>query len=84
MASNDTSPQIGSMVKPNLDAIKRLTVPERVRLVQEIWDTLQPTASDLPIASDQRKIVAERLEEYRGDPDAAVPWPQLRAELGLE
>ncbi len=72
------------MVKINLDAIRHLSVPERVRLVQEIWDTLQPTASDLPIADVQRRIVAERLEAYHGDPDAAVPWPELRAGLGLE
>lgn len=33
----------------DMDAIKRLTVPQRVRLAQDIWETLQPTARDLPL-----------------------------------
>lgn len=69
------------MVKIKLDAIKRLGVQERVRLVQEIWDTLH---SDLPATEEQRAIVHERLAEYRRDPDAAIPWSEVRAELGLE
>ena len=69
------------MVRIDLDAIKRLSVPERVRLVQDIWDTLQPTAEELPLTQEQREIVDSRLEEHRRDPDSAVPWEEVKARL---
>ncbi|MEJ2541490.1 MAG: addiction module protein [Gemmatimonadota bacterium] len=78
------SAQIGSMVKMDIETIKRLSVRERVRLVQEIWDTLQPTASELPVTDEQRDIVTARLERHRRDPSAAIPWSEVRRELGLE
>lgn len=69
------------MVRIDLEAIKRLSVPERVRLVQDIWDTLQPTAEDLPLTEEQREIVDSRLEEHRRDPGSAVPWEEVKARL---
>lgn len=79
-----TPVQIGGMVKFDIETIKRLSVRERVRLVQEIWDTLQPTASELPVTDEQRDIVTARLERHRRDPSAAIPWSEIRTELGLE
>ncbi|HKK94334.1 MAG TPA: addiction module protein [Longimicrobiales bacterium] len=84
MASEPASPQIQSMVKLDIETIRRLSVSERVRLVQDIWDTLQPTASELPITNEQRQLVSERLARHRRDPDAAIPWPEVRDELGLK
>ena len=49
------------MVKIDMDAIRRLSVPERVQLAQDIWDTLQPTAAELPLTPEQGRIVDERL-----------------------
>jgi putative addiction module component (TIGR02574 family) len=69
------------MVKIDMEAIMRLSVPERVRLVQEIWDTLQPSAEDLPLTEAQQRIVDARLEEHRRDPDSAIPWEQVKARI---
>ena len=67
-----------------MDAIKRLSVAERVRLVQEIWDTLQPTADELPLTEEQRAIVDRRLQEHRRDPSSAIPWEEVRARIESE
>jgi putative addiction module component (TIGR02574 family) len=69
------------MVKIDMDAIRRLSVPERVRLVQDIWDTLQPTAEDLPLTSAQREVIDRRLAEHQADPSSAIPWEEVRARL---
>ena len=72
------------MVKIDVDAIKRLSVAERVRLVQDIWDTLQPTADELPLTEEQREIVDRRLEEHHRDPSSAIPWEEVRARIESE
>lgn len=69
------------MTRIDMDAIKRLTVPERVQLVQDIWDTLQPTAEQLPLTEEQRELLDRRLEEHRRDPSSAVPWEEVKARL---
>ena len=69
------------MVKIDTDSIKRLSVVERVRLAQDIWDTLQPTAEELPLTEEQRQLVDRRLEEYRRDPSSAIPWEEAKARI---
>jgi putative addiction module component (TIGR02574 family) len=69
------------MVKIDMEAIMALSVPERVRLAQDIWDTLQPTAEQLPLTEEQRQVLDTRLEEHRRDPDSAVPWEEVKARL---
>jgi putative addiction module component (TIGR02574 family) len=72
------------MVKIGMDSIKRLSVAARVRLVQDIWDTLQPTAEELPLTEERRQLIDRRLEEHRRDPDSAIPWEQVKARIESE
>ena len=72
------------MAKIDLEAIKRLPIRERVHLAQEIWDSLQPTAEELPLTEEQAELLQERLEEHRRDPDAAIPWSEAKKQLGLK
>ena len=72
------------MVKIDMEAIKRLSIPERVQLVQDIWDTLQPTVEQLPLTEEQKAVVDRRLEEHRRDPSSAVPWEEVKARLESE
>jgi putative addiction module component (TIGR02574 family) len=67
------------MVK--LESIKHLSVAERVRLVQDIWETLLPTAEELPLTDEQRDVIDRRLEEHRRDPASAIPWEEERARI---
>ena len=69
------------MIKIDNEAIKQLSVPERVRLAQDIWDSLRPAADHLPLTKEQEKLVDRRVEEHRRDPDSAVSWNEVRARL---
>jgi putative addiction module component (TIGR02574 family) len=72
------------MVDIDMDAIMRLSVSERVWLVQAIWDTLQPTAEDLPLTQEQKDVLDHRLAEHRSDAATAVPWDEVKARLQSE
>jgi len=69
------------MVKIDMEAIRRLSVPDRVRLMNNIWDTLQPSAAQLPITDEQRELVRRRLAEHREDPDSTITLAELTARL---
>ena len=66
------------MVKIDMDAIRQMSVPDRVQLAQDIWDSLQPSAEELPLTEAQRRIVNERLAEHDADPSTAISWDELQ------
>ena len=65
------------MVKIDMDAIRQMSVSDRVRLAQDIWDSLQPSAEDLPLTEAQRRTVSERVAEHDADPSTAMSWDEL-------
>lgn len=54
-----------------------LSIPERIQLVEEIWDTIASQAEAVELTEEEKKIVDERLEAYHRDPDAGSPWEEL-------
>jgi putative addiction module component (TIGR02574 family) len=69
-------------MSPQLQAlgIEKLSVDERIALVQEIWDGIAPEVERSPLTEGQRQEVDRRLEAHRANPEAAVPWEQVEAE----
>ena len=55
-----------------------MSVPDRVWLAQDIWDSLQPSAEELPLTESQRRVINERLAEHDADPSTAISWDELQ------
>ncbi|KPA17483.1 Addiction module component, CHP02574 [Candidatus Magnetomorum sp. HK-1] len=54
-----------------------LSIPERIQLVQDIWDTIfREDNSDRSIQVDT-KLIDERLEAHRQNPDAGSSWEEV-------
>lgn len=68
------------MVYPTID-LERLTVGERLQLVEQVWDSLRRGAPVLPLNEDERALIEARRAEHRKDPGAAVAWESVRADL---
>lgn len=62
-----------------LDEIKRLSPPERLELIGDLWDSFDDVAAPLPDA--QRDELARRLASFEADKAHAVTWDELKAEL---
>lgn len=60
--------------------IDRLSVEDRLRLVQEIWDSIAGEVERAPLTEAQRQEVDRRLAAHEANPAAAVPWEQTEAE----
>ena len=50
-----------------------LSVEERLRLVDDLWESIRENPESLPLTDDQRKELDRRLKEHRSDPMAAEP-----------
>jgi putative addiction module component (TIGR02574 family) len=63
-----------------LAEILKLSVAERIQLVEDIWDSIEA----LPVASltqAQRELLDRRIEAYKKDPKRGIAWEDLKAEL---
>ncbi len=65
----------------NLSEILKLSISERILLVEEIWDSIANENSNIPLTDKQINILEERLALYNKKPDAGKPWEELRNEL---
>lgn len=54
-----------------------LSIPERIQLVEEIWDTIANQAEALELTEEEKKILDERLAAYHRDPTAGSSWEEV-------
>jgi putative addiction module component (TIGR02574 family) len=60
--------------------IDRLTVDERIALVQQIWDSVAADADRAPLTEPQRQELERRADDDDANPADTVPWEQVKAE----
>ncbi|RXK88569.1 addiction module protein [Chlorobaculum sp. 24CR] len=60
----------------------KLSVSERIQLVEDIWDSIAAEASEtIELSQAQKDELHRRVAEHRADPSTAVPWEQVRSRL---
>ena len=69
-------------MSPTLQAlgIDKMTVEERIALVQEIWDSVALEGAQIPLTEAQKQEFASRLTAYEANPRLAIPWEVVKAE----
>jgi putative addiction module component (TIGR02574 family) len=61
--------------------IRRLSVAERLLLVEEIWDSIASDQASVPVTPDVREEITRRLAEHRADPTNVLEWQTVKADL---
>ncbi len=67
------------MASPKID-ITRLTPRERLDLLEELWDSLDPNEA-APISPELAQELDRRASEAAADPDGGRDWDQVKADL---
>jgi len=62
------------------DDILKLSVPERLGLIDTIWDSIADDA-DLPLTDAQRQELDRRLDHYAVNPPPLSSWEEVRARI---
>jgi len=47
----------------------KLSVPERIQLVEDIWDSIAEVPEELPLTAAQQAELDRRLDAYRENPE---------------
>jgi len=54
-----------------------LSIPERIQLVEDIWDTIAAQADRVELTEKEKKIIDERLKAYHQNPNLGSPWQDV-------
>jgi putative addiction module component (TIGR02574 family) len=63
------------------DEIKRLTIPERIILVEEIWDGIARENEAFNLSGAQKAEIERRSKSFPGGASRSRTWEEIRAEF---
>lgn len=63
------------------EALKELSIPEKILLVQDLWDEIAQSSHGVEITPAQREELETRIQEHETHPGTYITWEELRREL---
>ncbi|HLW79774.1 MAG TPA: addiction module protein [Terriglobia bacterium] len=57
--------------------IANLSAEERLRLLEELWDSLSTTPEAIPLTNAQREELDRRLDELDREGPTGIPWEEV-------
>ena len=79
-----TEGRLLAMAAPLLEEIRKLSIAERLELVEDVWDSIAAEADALPVPESHRRALARRRQEHRDHPEDVIPWEEVRKQLWSE
>ena len=64
-----------------IEEARKLSAAERIRIAEELWDSLSDDELDLPLTDEQRDELDRRLADYEAHPEAGSSWSDVRARI---
>ncbi len=58
-----------------------LSIPERIQLVEDIWDTIAELPEEVRLTDEQKVELDRRLDAYHRNPDEGTPWGTVRERI---
>ena len=65
----------------NSDSIFDLSPPEKLQLVEDLWDDLAATPSEVQIHDWQKEELARRKANLMRRPAAGISWEQAKSRI---
>ncbi|HEY4424454.1 MAG TPA: addiction module protein [Pyrinomonadaceae bacterium] len=69
------------MSKDLIEQAKKLSVSDRIRLVEEIWDTIAEENEAFELTDAQKRELDKRVEWVRNNPGQGRTWDEIKAEF---
>ena len=64
-----------------LQELETLSVPERVQLVEDLWDSIAKSNAELPVPQWQKDALANRKRNYLQNPGSGQVWNQVKQDI---
>ena len=69
-------------MKTIVEDIKKLSVSERIELVEDIWNSIAEEPRFAPdLSGQEREELHRRYAAHQADLSTGIPWSQVRAKI---
>jgi putative addiction module component (TIGR02574 family) len=65
----------------HMSDVLALPIEDRLRLVEEIWDSIAAFPEAVALTDAQRQELDARLDAHRRNPTAGSPWAEVKDRL---
>ena len=69
-----------SVMSTQLEEALKLPISERIKLVEDIWDSIAAESRALELTPEQKAELDRRIEYSRLNPEDVIPWETVKAE----
>ncbi len=69
------------MAVPSREDLDQLSIPERVQLIEKLWESISESTADFPLTDVQRAELDRRITAHEADPSATESWDAVQARL---
>jgi putative addiction module component (TIGR02574 family) len=63
------------------EEIEKLSVAERISLVEEIWDSIAKENGEFELTQEQKETLDRRAREFEENPSLGRSWDEIKAEI---
>jgi putative addiction module component (TIGR02574 family) len=69
------------MMYPDLSLLDHLSLPQKLQLVESLWDQIAESQETLPVPEWQKEELDRRNERYESNPSSGVPWEEAKRRI---
>ena len=66
---------------PNAVSVFDLSPPEKLQLVEDLWDDLAATPAEIPVHDWQKEELARRKANLMNQPTVGLSWDEVKARI---
>jgi putative addiction module component (TIGR02574 family) len=67
-----------TQIMTEIKDILKLSVDDRIHLVQTIWDSIAADTEVSEISDEHKQLLDERLEAHKNNPNDVVSWDEVK------
>ena len=64
-----------------LQELEKLSISERLLLVEELWDSIARSNANVPVPQWQKDALDTRRQEYLKNPNSGMEWNQVKQDI---
>ena len=64
-----------------LQELETLPVPERVQLVEDLWDSIARSNAEIPVPQWQKDELDRRKQNYLRNPGSGRTWDEVKQDI---
>ncbi len=64
-----------------VEKIKKLSIPEKILIVEEIWDSIAVSNEEISLTKDQKAELNRRLNDYNNNKLKSSDWKSVKRRI---